>query len=58
MGASAVLAALGLFAIGGLITLLTGRSVLFSGSRQLAFGALAAGITFGLGRLIGAAVGT
>ena len=56
MGAAIALAALGLFAIGGLITLLTGRSVLL-GSRQLAFGILAAGITFGLGRLIGMAVG-
>jgi VIT1/CCC1 family predicted Fe2+/Mn2+ transporter len=50
-------AAVGLFVIGALITLLTGRGVLFSGSRQLLFGLLAAGITFGLGRLIGAAVG-
>jgi VIT1/CCC1 family predicted Fe2+/Mn2+ transporter len=50
-------AAAGLFVIGALITLLTGRSVLFSGSRQLLFGMLAAGVTFGLGRLIGAAVG-
>ena len=31
--------------------------LLFSGSRQLLFGMLAAGVTFGLGRLIGAAVG-
>jgi VIT1/CCC1 family predicted Fe2+/Mn2+ transporter len=50
-------AAVGLFAIGALITLLTGRSVLFSGTRQLVFGLLAAGVTFGLGRLIGTAVG-
>jgi VIT1/CCC1 family predicted Fe2+/Mn2+ transporter len=50
-------AALGLFAIGAMITLLTGRSVLFSGTRQLVFGLLAAGVTFGLGRLIGKAVG-
>jgi vacuolar iron transporter family protein len=50
-------AALGLFAIGALITLLTGRNALFSGSRQLVFGLLAAGVTFGLGRLIGNAVG-
>jgi VIT1/CCC1 family predicted Fe2+/Mn2+ transporter len=49
--------ALGLFLIGSLITLLTGRSVLFSGSRQVRFGMLAAGVTFGLGRLIGAAAG-
>jgi VIT1/CCC1 family predicted Fe2+/Mn2+ transporter len=50
-------AAAGLFLIGALITLLTGRSALFSGTRQLVFGALAAGVTFGLGRLIGTAVG-
>ena len=50
-------AALGLFAIGALITLLTGRSAIFSGTRQLIFGLLAAGVTFFLGRLIGTAVG-
>ena len=50
-------AAAGLFVIGALITLLTGRGALFSGSRQLLFGLLAAGVTFGLGRLIGTAVG-
>ncbi len=49
--------AFGLFMIGALITLLTGRKVIFSGSRQLCFGLLAAGVTFGLGRLIGIAVG-
>jgi len=61
-GSAAVMAAItcaavGLFAIGALITLLTGRSALFSGTRQLVFGLLAAGVTFGLGRLIGTAVG-
>jgi VIT1/CCC1 family predicted Fe2+/Mn2+ transporter len=50
-------AALGLFCIGALITLLTGRSAIFSGTRQLIFGLLAAGVTFFLGRLIGSAVG-
>jgi VIT1/CCC1 family predicted Fe2+/Mn2+ transporter len=50
-------AALGLFTIGTLITLLTGRSAIFSGTRQLCFGLLAAGATFGLGRLIGTAIG-
>ena len=49
-------AALALFIIGALITLLTGRNALFSGSRQLVFGLLAAGVTFGLGILIGTAV--
>jgi VIT1/CCC1 family predicted Fe2+/Mn2+ transporter len=57
IGAAIGLAAVGLFVIGSLITLLTGRSVRFSGSRQLLFGMLAAGVTFGLGRLIGGAVG-
>jgi len=50
-------AALGLFAIGTLITLLTGRSAIFSGTRQLCFGLLAAALTFGIGRLIGTAIG-
>jgi VIT1/CCC1 family predicted Fe2+/Mn2+ transporter len=52
-----VIAAAALFVIGALITLLTGRSAVFSGSRQLVFGLLAAGVTFGLGRLIGTVVG-
>jgi vacuolar iron transporter family protein len=55
--AAIVFAAVGLFAIGALITLLTGRSALFSGTRQLVFGLLASGVTFGLGRLIGTVVG-
>ena len=61
-GTTAVVAAIGcasagLFLIGALITLLTGRGALFSGGRQLVFGLLAAGVTFGLGRLIGTVVG-
>jgi VIT1/CCC1 family predicted Fe2+/Mn2+ transporter len=55
--AAVACAAAGLFVIGALITLLTGRSALFSGSRQLVFGLVAAGVTFGLGRLIGTVVG-
>lgn len=43
--------------IGALITLLTGRSAVYSGARQLVFGLAASGVTFGLGRLIGTAVG-
>jgi vacuolar iron transporter family protein len=50
---SAVSAALALFGIGAAITLLTGRGVWYSGLRQVLFGLLAAGITFGLGRVIG-----
>ena len=51
------LSALGLFGIGAAITLLTGRSVLASGSRQLAFGAAAFAVTYGIGALFGTAVG-
>lgn len=43
----------GLFGIGSAITLLTGKSILFSGSRQVAFGLAAAAITYGIGSLIG-----
>lgn len=48
--------ALGLFAVGAGITLLTGRSVWFSGLRQVLFGLIAAGVTFAIGRLIGVAL--
>lgn len=48
---------LALFAIGAGITLLTGRSVLFSGFRQVIFGFAAAAITYGLGRLLGVSIG-
>ena len=50
---SAAFAAVTLFGIGAGISLLTGRGVLYSGVRQVLFGVLAAGITFGLGRVIG-----
>ena len=43
----------GLFGIGAAITLLTGKSILFSGMRQVAFGLAAAAVTYGIGTLIG-----
>ena len=49
--------AVGLFLIGAAITLMTGRSVLFSGARQVLVGVAAAAITYGIGRLIGTSVG-
>lgn len=49
VGASAV----GLFIIGSAITLFTGRSIWFSGLRQVLFGLAAAAVTFGIGKLIG-----
>ena len=44
---------IGLFGIGAAITLLTGKSVLYSGFRQVAFGLTAAAVTYGIGSLIG-----
>jgi VIT1/CCC1 family predicted Fe2+/Mn2+ transporter len=44
---------IGLFGIGAAITLLTGKSVLFSGFRQVSFGLAAAAVTYGIGSLIG-----
>jgi len=54
---STAVSGIALFLVGGAITLFTGRSVLSSGMRQLAIGAAAAGVTFGLGRLLGVAMG-
>lgn len=54
---SATLSAIGLFVIGAAITLFTGKNVLFSGFRQVAFGLIAAAITFGIGHLIGVSIG-
>jgi VIT1/CCC1 family predicted Fe2+/Mn2+ transporter len=53
VGASLALSAIALFAIGAGITLLTGRSVLRSGLRQVGIGLAAAVVTYGVGRLIG-----
>ena len=50
---SAVLSLIALFVIGAAITLMTGRSVLYSGFRQVGFGLAAAAVTFGVGRLLG-----
>ena len=54
---SMLLSAVGLFVVGSGITLFTGRSVVYSGSRQVLFGLTAAVITFGIGRLIGGNLG-
>ncbi len=54
---SMVLSAVGLFIIGSGITLFTGRSVAYSGTRQVLFGLVAAMVTFGIGRLIGGNLG-
>lgn len=55
--ASSVLAGAALAGIGAFITRLTGQPPLWAALRQLAFGVVAAGITFGIGRLVGTALG-
>jgi len=55
--ASAVLTAIALFAVGAALSLLTGRGVLMSGGRQLALGAAAGALTFGIGRIVGVSAG-
>lgn len=54
---SVALSAVGLFLIGAAITLFTGKSIWFSGFRQVLFGLIAAAITFGIGKLIGVSIG-
>jgi VIT1/CCC1 family predicted Fe2+/Mn2+ transporter len=61
-GVGAFVAAIGLslvalFGVGAGVSLLTGRSVLFSGARQVAIGAAAAIVTFIVGSVIGVSVG-
>jgi VIT1/CCC1 family predicted Fe2+/Mn2+ transporter len=55
---SAGLSVAGLFAIGALITVFTGRGVLFSGGRQVLIGGAAAALTYLVGLAIGSAIGT
>jgi len=50
---SVIVSCTGLFLIGSAITLFTGKSIWFSGFRQVIFGLAAAAVTFGIGKLIG-----
>ena len=54
---SLVLGALALFLTGAAITLLTGKSVWVSGFRQVFIGLFAAVLVYGVGKLIGVAIG-
>ena len=54
---SLVISAVGLFIIGAAITLMTGKSVWFSGTRQVLVGIAAAALTYGVGKLIGVSLG-
>lgn len=52
-GLSLVVSGIALFGVGAGVSLFTGRHFLFSGVRQLGIGAVAAAITYSIGRLIG-----
>lgn len=54
---SVIASTIALFLIGAAITLMTGRSVFYSGMRQVLIGLGAAAITYGIGHLIGISVG-
>jgi VIT1/CCC1 family predicted Fe2+/Mn2+ transporter len=54
--ASVLVSGLALYATGAVTSIFTGRSVAFSGLRQLAIGLAAAAVTFGLGRLVGVSI--
>ena len=54
--AALVLSLAALFAVGAGVSVLTGRSTLYSGVRQVAIGAVAAAVTYGVGTVIGVAI--
>jgi VIT1/CCC1 family predicted Fe2+/Mn2+ transporter/rubrerythrin len=54
--ASSVASVLGLFSIGAITTLMTGKNPLLYGLRHVLIGLLAAAVTFGIGRLIGVSI--
>jgi VIT1/CCC1 family predicted Fe2+/Mn2+ transporter/demethoxyubiquinone hydroxylase (CLK1/Coq7/Cat5 family) len=55
--ASIIVSALALMVVGAAITVVTGSGVLKTGGRQVLLGLMAAAVTFGLGSLVGHAVG-
>jgi len=55
--ASVVVSSVALMLVGAAITVVTGSSVLRSGGRQVLLGLIAAAVTFGLGSLVGHAIG-
>jgi VIT1/CCC1 family predicted Fe2+/Mn2+ transporter len=56
-GISAATSGVALFAVGVGVSLFTGRSAVYSRARQLAIGAAAAAVTFGIGTAIGVGTG-
>ena len=57
VGVSLAVSSAVLFLLGAAITIFTGKPVWRSGGRQLVLGLLAAGVTFGVGRALGVALG-
>src|SRR4051812_26329609 len=57
LGIALLLAAAGLFGSGAMVARFTRRTWWYSGLRQLLIGGLAAGVTYGLGSLVGTSVG-
>lgn len=57
IGVSAILGTVGLFALGAASSLLTGTRFWKSSLRQVLIGLAAAALTFGIGRLVGSALG-
>jgi VIT1/CCC1 family predicted Fe2+/Mn2+ transporter len=45
-----------LFLVGGAISIFTGRNFFFSGFRMLGIGALAAGLTYLIGKILGVSI--
>ena len=56
IGIAAAIAAVALFAVGGAISVFTGRPPLVIGTRMIIIGAITSGITFGIGKAIGVSV--
>lgn len=54
---SAICSGVGLFVIGAVITLMTGKHPVFSGLRQVFFGLATAVVTFGIGYIVGVNLG-
>jgi len=54
--ASAVVCGAGLFILGGVVSVFTGRSLFFSGFRMLGIGTVAAAVTYFIGKFLGVSV--
>jgi VIT1/CCC1 family predicted Fe2+/Mn2+ transporter len=55
--AASILAGAGLFSAGAITSRFTNRGLLYSGTRQLLLGAVAAAVTFGIGAAVGTGLG-